>query len=318
MEQENQGAIMPLKNKNEYRAYMAGYMGKKRRKSDAINYVTAKHEAEEIEHDIVSGKPVIDISKVGSLVSETKEMLNTGRPTDADDDPVLKMVDKYGKYLPLVMDFLKGLQGSLAAAQPAAQQLQPPPGWANMTPMQRLGYKHTRVEWYNAGEAYELALESGGVNPRVNISYVDPSYRQPQDLQQLARKYPEPPLVKENPPFPTPAKRDEPKQDSAAQIVAELQADNLRYIQLGADFVNKLSNEDFSKNLEDSKILSDKIKPFLPLLPVHVKAMIMQTKKEDLEALFKERCPAKYEFIAKEKKTQQLLELFEGLRGMVQ
>jgi hypothetical protein len=49
-----------------------------------------------------------------------------------------------------------------------------------------------------------------------------------------------------------------------------------------------------------------------------VKGMIIQTSKEDLETLFKEKCPEKYAMVVKSKKVKELLELFEKLKTSVQ
>jgi len=74
----------------------------------------------------------------------------------------------------------------------------------------------------------------------------------------------------------------------------------------------------FKKHLENIEALVEKAKPFIPLIPIHVKGMIIQTSKEDLETLFKEKCPEKYKMIVKTKKTKKLLELFEKLKTSIQ
>ena len=62
----------------------------------------------------------------------------------------------------------------------------------------------------------------------------------------------------------------------------------------------------------------EKAKPFIPFIPIQVKGMIIQTSKEDLEELFKEKCPEKYAMVVKSKKVKELLELFEKLKTSVQ
>jgi hypothetical protein len=178
------------------------------------------------------------------------------------------------------------------------------------------------------------------MNPQINNNYVDPTYRQPQNLKQLARKYPEPPMANDSPPAqsqqtsnsdgakpcdsPTVAEKAgseaETKSDPVTPVdplVAELQADNLKYINLGADFINRISNKDFKDHLNNIDKLVEKAKPFIPLIPIQVKGMIVQTSNADLEALFKEKCPEKYKLIEKEKKMKKLLELFEGLKKSI-
>jgi hypothetical protein len=69
--------------------------------------------------------------------------------------------------------------------------------------------------------------------------------------------------------------------------------------------------------LKNIEALIEKAKPFIPLIPIQVKGMIIQTSKEDLETLFKEKCPEKYAMVVKSKKVKQLLEMFEKLKESV-
>jgi hypothetical protein len=89
-----------------------------------------------------------------------------------DDDPVIKTINKYGKYLPLVFQFLQGFAQS-AQANNAAQvqqmaQIQQqqqrrgvsaPDGWMNMTPLQRMARKYdgsgNETAWYRQGVLYD-------------------------------------------------------------------------------------------------------------------------------------------------------------------
>jgi hypothetical protein len=196
--------------------------------------------------------------------------------------------------------------------------------------MQRLNWKYTRPEWYQAGEAYDLMIETGNMNPQINHQYVDPTYGQPapQDLRQLSRKYPEAPLVHDSPQEKkeivsrTVEKEGDPSPEGhpssqESQLVSELQADNLKYLNLGANFINGLSDKEFKDHLNNIEELVNKAKPFIPLIPIQVKGMIVQTSKEDLETLFKERCSKKYEMILKVKKLPKLLELFEDLKKAI-
>lgn len=333
---------MPRKNKEDYNEYMRNYMKKKNRENKGQPVLD-----DDFDPSTASvGKPTLNINKAGDLVKQTQELLkNKGSDSDVETDTVLRAIDKYGKYVPLVMQFLQGLQGSVSQynKKDLAPKIQPPAGWLNSTPMQKLGYKYTRPEWYAAGEAYDAAIESGYTNPQINASYVDPTYGQPapQDLRQLSRKYPEPPLVNDSKPLNAPAPvpvddkagNKKPVQsangDQSAnaenpetpteenQIVAELQADNLKYLNLGADFINGLSDEEFTNHLKNIEALVEKSKPFIPLIPIQVKGMIVQTSKKDLEDLFKEKCPEKLKIVEKQKLKKKLLELFEELQKVI-
>lgn len=327
---------MPRKDKEEYNEYMRNYMKKKNRESKGQPVLDDDFDPS----SAAVGKPTLNINKAGDLIKQTQDLLKN-KGSETEDDPILKAIDKYGKYVPLVLQFIQGFQGSIAKfnKQDQTPKMQPPAGWLNSTPMQRLNYKYTRPEWYAAGEAYDAAMESGYMNPQINNNYVDPTYSAPpQNLQSLARKYPEAPLVQDKPQTlqtsnsdGTVAPQDRPivekkteseavsKSDSAAvdPLVAELQADNLKYLNLGADFVNGLKDEQFIDHLKNIEALVEKAKPFIPIIPIQVKGMIIQTSKEDLESLFKEKCPAKYELVVKQKKVKKLLELFEELKKLI-
>ena len=313
---------MPRKRKEEYNEYMRNYMKKKNRENKGVTPVLDNDFNPSAAVNI--GKPVLNINSASELVKQTQELLKN-KGSDTEDDPILKAINRYGKYVPLVMEFIKGLQGSISQynKQDLTPKIQPPAGWLNMTAIQKLNYKYSRSEWYAAGEAYDLAMETGNMNPQINNNYVDPTYSAPQNLQQLARKYPEAPMASNAPPTPAPVA---PTPTSAPvntpsgaenPIVAELQQDNLKYINLGAEFVNRQTDEQFLDHLKNIDALVEKAKPFIPLIPVQVKGMIIQTTKEDLQTLFKEKCPAKYALIEKEKKTKKLLEIFESFKNSI-
>jgi hypothetical protein len=319
---------MPRKNKEEYNDYMRNYMKKKNRETSGKPVLDDDFDPSSAGTD---GRPTLDLRDTAKLVRQTRKMLdNPSNKEDNSDDPILRAIDRYGKYVPLIMEFVKGLQGSLAQANQSPQQqqqsrIQAPQGWLNMSPMQRINYKYSRPEWYAAGEAYENMADTGYMNPQVNTSYVDAGYRQPppQNLQALSRKYPEPPMVTDNAPKTSepvkePVQQELPPQEKetgkADAIVAELQADNMRYITLGADFLNNMTPADFKKALEDIDALILKLKPFVPLIPVQVKGMIFQTSKEEFDSLLKEKCPKKYAQAKKLKKLEQINELIEKLK----
>jgi len=337
---------MPRKDKEKYNEYMRNYMLKKNRELKGKPVLDDDYNPSQD----VADKPTLDLNSATDLVKKTQELLKSekGNP-DADDDPVLKAINKYGKYIPIAMEFFKGFQAAAADFKQKDQanqapKIQAPDGWLHMTPMQKLGLKYSRSEWYAAGEAYDAAVESGNFNPMINPNYVDKTYQQPQNLQALARKYPEPPMVSDSQPLNTPA--PSPTNDKSGDqkpvqqvdgnkssdvensekeklptekeaLVAELQEDNRKYIQMGINYINGMSDADFKKNLNDIDSLVIKAKPFIPFIPVHVKAMIVQSKKEELEEIFKNGCPQKYKIVVTSKKLKKLLDLFEGLQKLL-
>lgn len=299
---------MPLVNKDEYNAYMRKQMKQNYWKNKGQKIMKDKQDYNGTD------RPMLDLSQTAELVKETKNLLKNGSSdqADVDDDPVLKAIDKYAKYIPLVLQFVQGMQGSMQQQQ---QQRTPaftaPEGWLNMSPMQKLGRKYSQPEWFAAGEAYDLAAQ--GISPRINVNHVDRSYSPPaQNLQSLARKYPEPPIVQDQP-KPEPVKQ--PDQNSQnSQIINELQQDNAKYIELGANYINGLTDEEFLKHTENIDSLVEKARPLIPIIPIHVKGMIMQTPLNDFESLLKERCKQKYDLLVKENKLSKILNIFDGLK----
>jgi len=342
---------MPLKNKEEYNTYMRNHMRKKSRENTGKPLLNNDFDPS----SAAEGKPILEISKTGDLIKQTQELLKTSKTDpEAKEDPIIQAIDKYGKYIPLVLNFLKGFQGSVAQynKQDKTPKLQAPDGWLNATPMQKLGLKYSRSEWYAAGERYDAAVELGHTNPQVDISHVDPNYStdssnpKPQNLRQLAKKYPEAPIVQDSPPQTPPQtqqvdlKNENNGKESKAignkslkkedkietlpvenhaedKIITELQQDNAKYLNLGAEYINGLKDEEFKNHLKNIDDLIEKSKPFIPLLPVQVKGMILQTSKKDLEALFEEKCLEKYKIVVKEKLIKKLLELFEKLKDSI-
>jgi hypothetical protein len=165
--------------------------------------------------------------------------------------------------------------------------------------------------------------------------YVDPNYSQPpQDLRTLARKYPDPPLVKdttqqtsnsggtitadspivEKTPTDGAIKKPsvEPSQDT--EMEKALIADNMKYLEMATSYINGLSDKEVVENMSDIKVLFEKVKPFLPFLPINVKGMILQMNEDVIKNLFEEKCPAKYKLIVENKKTKKLVELFEMIK----
>ena len=326
---------MPRKNKEEYNEYMKGYMRTKdRTKKTGAEKDFIQKPSKPV---LVNGKPVLDISRAAKLVQDTRELIgeNIDNKNAMEDDPLLKVIDRYGKYIPIVLELFKGIAASVKEHndnKPQQQQsLQAPDGWLNMSPMQRLNYKHTRPEWYAAGESFENGVVTNYTNPQINTSYVDSTYRPPkQNLQSLAHKYPEPPLVIDKPPEETKPESQnsknsddtqnqkilmeaKPQEPSSKDILAELQKDNARYIDLGANALNNMTPEDFLKWIDDPE-LDKKIKVFIPILPVHVRGMILNTSKEDLQQLFKNKCPERYERLVEKGKLEKILQLFEVLK----
>lgn len=217
---------MPRKNKEEYNEYMRNYMKKKSRAIAGKPLMDDDYDA-----SAADGRPNFDLNSVNKATGALKEVFAKKGESSTEEDPVLKTIEKYAKYIPLVMEFVKGFQtaakdSQMFTGQGKTQDNTPkaPAGWLDMGAMEKLRFKYTRPDWYAAGLQYDEYVQTGQINPQVNTSYVDQTYddaaarrreqmaqRQriasgqdgsnPQSLRELAHKYPEPPLASDSPPM---------------------------------------------------------------------------------------------------------------------
>jgi hypothetical protein len=313
--------------------------------SEGIKTMPAPTEARPADFDATKKQEINSqtLIELGKQAFKNKE---TGQP-----EGFMMILEKLNEYAPLIKSFVQGFAANMKDSQAQKQQQQPqlqaPEGWSNMSPMERLKYKYTRPEWYAAGLRYTEGVQAG-INPAVNTQYVDPTYseKQPKNLAELQRKYPEPPMANDSPPSqshekpPTSAvKKDITPQETISssqqkqgvfnkeeeqmipsekeqlsQVQQALQADNARYIQMAMQFVNKRGMKDFQKDVKDPESLAKLLGKFTFLLPVHVKSMINNTPASELEAVFKQACPEKYAWLVKQKKVPALLNMFEKLK----
>jgi len=100
-------------------------------------------------------------SGIGQVINVVKDMI--GDP----EDPVVKAIDKYSKYVPLVTGFLNGfmarakeVQAQKGSVKPN-QKIKSPDGWNSFSAMQKLNKKYDSqgniTKWYKQG----LAFDSG-------------------------------------------------------------------------------------------------------------------------------------------------------------
>ena len=303
---------MPRKNKEEYNEYMRNYS--KRRALE-------KKGRSPIQDDFNGTEGTANIGAIGDIIKETKELFQDKNKKDTSEpDPVLNAIEKYGKYIPLVIKFFQGFNDAAKAKEQEQQsnnqpKIMCPEGWLSLSPIQKINYKYSRPEWYNAGLAYDNYM-ANGVNPQVNISYVDRTYNdntaRQESLQSLQRKYPEPPLVKDRKEEIIESKPEEKINET--EIINELQKDNLRYIEMFIDYINSMSEKDFIEKLANLDSLITQIEPFISLIPVHLKGTILATPKEDLQKLLQAKCKEKYDLAITLGKLTDFLNIFEKIK----
>lgn len=300
-------------------------------------------------------KKELELDKIKEVNNVVKDILTPVNKNDftsdssiEEADPVLKTIEKYAKYLPLVQQFFAGFSESAKAFNQANANnnptrnstIQPPEGWTSMSAMEKLKFKYSRPAWYEAGLQYDAYLEGAG---QVNTGYVDQTYNddayrrrmaqyqeqkqqnEARSLQELQKKYPDPPLLKENPiqksepaepkqekPEPKAEKVSEIKQENNEnnQLVEELQQDNAKYLGLAINYINGLTDDQLLKHVEDVDSLYNKFKLFAPFLPVHVKAMIANTTREEWKEILEQQCKNKFNLLKEKGKVEAILDMF--------
>lgn len=290
-----------------------------------------------------SEKPVLDFSspEAQKVLSVAKEGMKD--PMTGEDDKILKYMEAGLKYLPLILKVVEGFRDSAQAFKiqqpaPAAAQIEQniaPEGWNSMTAMDRLKYKYTMAEWYQAGELYEQRKALGSINPQVNINQQPPpiTAREARSLSELQKKYPEPPLIKDDSPHDDHAEsaeeternpkasaalHDDKKEDVKMEtLINSLNEDNMKYLTIAFDYINKMPEKEFQTMIKDLPSLQGKFEQYKFFIPVQLKAMISNTSPEDFENLISEKCKEKYDLLKKARKTNDLLELFRNIRESI-
>lgn len=333
---------MPLKNKEEYNKYMKDYTQRKRDEKKLRDEPVSTDDFSSVNLE-KENKPDFDFSSTTKAIETIKDLTGADGKEATEDDPILKTIEKYSKYIPLAMKLIEGFKaaaGDFQNRQPQEDNSpQPPAGWAAMSPMKRLGNKYKNPDWYAAGEAYQTYLTTGAINPAVNINNVDRSYddgaerrrqaaernrRQaagedqpnPQNLKDLGNKYPDAPLVEDQP---TPTGETMPtNQQQNEEILLKLQQDNARYLQMGIDYMKKMDQAKFEKTINNIDGLIKKSKPFIPFIPVHVKAMIENTTRQEIEEIFLANCPEKHKWLVDNDKIVNLFDLLDNIKKQFQ
>jgi len=167
-----QGYGDPVKRK----AYMKKYMRERYRVRQAAAGKPVKTREETISMKIDESVDA-EMAQAKNMIGDSFDAIKTIAGKDADEDPVIKAIMKYG---PLALKFLEGFAAAArdqsARAQAANAQPPPPrgptppPGWIYMSAIERLKRKYTGegavTLWYQQGEEYESMTAGEYVSDR--------------------------------------------------------------------------------------------------------------------------------------------------------
>lgn len=348
---EKRKAYMRAYQLQRYHEKMNGDFKRKKRKDD----------------DIVQGEE----DTMPGQKDDFQTALNSLQDVLGKEDPVAKAIDKYGKYIPLAFKFIEGFTESMRAHQMSAmqnnpnyqvslqqansQKVQPPPGWKEMSSMQRLDKKYDGTgeisQWYRAGEAYEAAKGAGG---QVQISYSPvPMERTvhgqktaktggvsmaelnrraeqeqwdgaPAGVKEVPRKDGQPSTINE---IAARKKAEQTGEEVAgvekpeevlAQVGQELAEDQKMYLNIVIEYFKNRKIEDFEKDVENVEETSSKFeKTFLPILPMQVRHLIKNMAFEELEQALKDSDNNKYELLKKKRMIPKLKKMWNGIQEKI-
>lgn len=261
-------------------------------------------------------------------------------------DPTLKYMDKIVDIIkaaePLIKMAVAGFQGAMQKNQGqnpnTMASIQPPDGWAAMSPLDRHKHKFSKPEWYQAGCEYELMRK--GQPPMRNVSppqmdiAMDPrsallaqnraQERQPFFVPESHRAPAAPamsdeafPVVDMNTPEPVEQKGPSPEEKRIVEqtAVAVVSAQMEQYLNMAIGFINKMDMDEFKKKLPTADKLIRKYRVMLNMIPQDIRTSIKNTPTENLIKVFVEQCPEKWDYIVKEKKHDDVVLLFNSLKN---
>lgn len=325
---------MPRKDKEAYNQYMKEYYRQKRTMKKIENTEDFTGSEESRKPEVIT--PPSSADPLKDLMDQVNNMATD--PVTGKEDPTLKTIKTIVKYLPVAMEFIKGFKEAakmdLSRQQPMQQReepkIRPPEGWLHMSPLEKLKFKYSRPEWYEAGVLYDQAQgggsgidisgSSGGSKKSPPRNAASPSEnpppREPKTLKELADKYPEPPIV-ENGVDPEETAKEGDVEMPGNDIVKILQRDNERYALMACEKINSMSDEEIIKYLEDVEGTINTFNRFKVLLPAHLVQMIIELNKPILDQLLQSRCKAKYDMLVEKEKIDKVFELFERIQQQV-
>lgn len=96
--------------------------------------------------------------------------------------------------------------------------------------------------------------------------------------------------------------------------MTELQKDNARLVHFALDWIENCEPDKFCEYVKNPGQLSDSMLKWLWVVPVHTKAMLKATSREEFRSIVKERCPNKTVLLDNIGKTDALLDELMKLR----
>lgn len=239
-----------------------------------------------------------------------------------DDKKTLDGIDKFAEMAPKIVGMVQGfMQAMNANAQASAPQQRaiagprPPPGWLESDAMTRWNRKYFNgqiSDWYAQGEAYEEFVRSGrAVNPSVMAQMQMPA--PPPVARPIAPPPQPPPQVYEEQPM-----QQQPSEETVNSVEQTMIAQNKQYLQMAGNYLENMKQEDFNATIENPSGLIEKIKPFMPMVPFNVTAMIKANEPITLATALREHCPNKWASVIEGGKEEKVIALITQIKQAIQ
>lgn len=227
--------------------------------NDYLRGATTIHEFHEAPK--VIDPPSITEDLKQEIANEVLKKATQSLTKDSQAGDLFTVIQKYEPYIPVVLEFVKGMATNLMSRQPQPQQQQQAP------PMMR----GIPIEAVPITERF-LAIRSGQYQGMPII--VDGHAQQQQaiapQLQPVQRLPPPPPEAPKPQPPPQRPPEEKPQEATKEQekgVLDMINNDLQEKIKMATDFIKKMDNEEFKSIVEKKEDLLGKYKTFLPMLP---------------------------------------------------
>lgn len=191
------------------------------------------------------------------IANEVLKKATQGLVKDSQAGDLFAVIQKYEPYIPVVMEFVKGMATNLMSRQPQQPQQQAPPMIRGIP-----------IEAVPITERF-LALRSGQYQgmPIIVDGHMQQQQAPAPQLQPVQRLPPPPPERPQPPPKPPEEKPQEATKEQEKGVLDMINNDLQEKIKMATDFIKKMENEEFKSIVEKKEDLLGKYKTFLPMLP---------------------------------------------------
>jgi len=243
------------------------------------------------------------------IANEVLKKATQGLVKDSQAGDLFTVIQKYEPYIPVVMEFVKGMATNLMSRQPQQPQQQAPPMIRGIP-----------IEAVPITERF-LALRSGQYQGMPIIVDGHAQQQQPvaPQLQPVQRLPPPPQEIPrpQPPPRPPEEKPQEATKEQEKGVLDMINNDLQEKIKMATDFIKKMENEEFKSIVEKKEDLLGKYKTFLPMLPKVYKEFLKNVDFIIIQNTLVTEAPEKAKILDDLNSWDYLEEQFKSLREVL-